>query len=733
MKIIFVTPHFFPHIGGVEKYVFQLAKGLSKEHSVVIVTSGQRGKKEEIDWIEDIKIYRIPYAFRLSNTPINPLWFWKLRRIFKKEQPDVINAHSPVPFMADVAVRAAGEIPVVLTYHAGSMLKGSGLVDGILKLYEGYMLPRLFERVAHVVAIYPDFVRSKIRDVSRMSFIAPGTDVEKFVPSKEPIIKDADVLFVGRIQQTSEWKGLDVLLDAIRLLKARGNYITLKVAGDGDAVAQYQQKAEKMGIIDRVKFVGQMDGDHLVQTYQQAKITVLPSKTEAESFGMVLAEAMACELPVVGSNIGGIPNVIKHEVNGLLVPARDPAALADALERLLRDESLRRAYGSAGRQRVVEQFSLLHQVSANKRLLERTASRAIVHIASNYPPRLGGLENVVAQLASRQYEEGANVQVLTSRLGYDLPFEDTVPVRRLSAAEIAHTPLIRKVLKNLLRLRRTDIVHIHVAQAYVPEVVWFAALIKKFEYIAHVHLDIAPSGVAGILLKIYKPLVLGRVLRRAKFVVVFTPEQKETMVRRYRLDAMRVKIVPNGVGAQFYHKTPREIHTPPRLLFVGRLSVQKNLDQLLKALDGVSENVETHIVGDGDLRQAHEKMSRDLNLKNVHFHGRLDGEPLRAIYHQADFFVLPSEREGMPLVLLEALAMGLPIIGTNVTGIRDVVQHGENGYLVQLNDNNAFRAAIQIAIKDPRVYKKMSAKSLELSRLYTWETVARNFQELYDA
>jgi len=136
------------------------------------------------------------------------------------------------------------------------------------------------------------------------------------------------------------------------------------------------------------------------------------------------------------------------------------------------------------------------------------------------------------------------------------------------------------------------------------------------------------------------------------------------------------------------------LHEKTKLLFVGRLSVQKNIPQLLGSLEGISDQFETHIVGNGALEHDLKLLVKNLRLHNIIFHGRKDGNDLIKLYRESDIFLLPSNREGMPLVLLEAMAMSLPIIATKVTGNRDVVMNNKNGLLVPLNDIVAFRNSL---------------------------------------
>jgi rhamnosyl/mannosyltransferase len=106
-----------------------------------------------------------------------------------------------------------------------------------------------------------------------------------------------------------------------------------------------------------VEAVGELTGEALVTELRTAAVLALPSRTEAESFGMALVEAMACATPVVGSEVGGIPHVVTDGETGLLVPPGDPAALAAACRRLLEDTALADRLGAAGRRRAEERYA----------------------------------------------------------------------------------------------------------------------------------------------------------------------------------------------------------------------------------------------------------------------------------------------------------------------------------------------------------------------------------------
>jgi glycosyltransferase involved in cell wall biosynthesis len=357
----------------------------------------------------------------------------------------------------------------------------------------------------------------------------------------------------------------------------------------------------------------------------------------------------------------------------------------------------------------------------------------VAHVTAHYPPFLGGLEKVVESLAVTRQKQGLETEVLTSLDGQPQKAEQESAdhVRRLPSWEIAHTAIIPGLPRELLRLPRGSVIHLHIAQAFIPEAVYAAHLLRGLPYVAHLHLDVGPSGRAGFLLRAYKPLMLGPVLRGAATVVVFTAEQRTAVCGQYRLDPARVAVIPNGVDEKFFYPGQRSLAGKPRLLFVGRLSVQKNLPLLLQSLDGVSDRFETTLVGDGELDTELKRSAQDLRLQNIRFHGRADGAALRTLYEKADVFVLPSEREGMPLVLLEALAMALPIVATDIPGNRDVVDHGENGIVVPLGTPSALREALLRVTCDTDRYRKMSEASRRLASNYSWESVGAEFERIY--
>jgi len=187
--------------------------------------------------------------------------------------------------------------------------------------------------------------------------IPNGVDVKRFNPQvrghqlmEEIGLRGRNVLlFVGALSQWHRYKGLDVLLSAMSRLRKMDENIRLLVVGDGGLSEEYRALAKSLGVSEEVVFAGNVPDDALPEYYACADIVVVPSKDRSEGFGLTILEANASGKPVIGSNVGGIPNVIQDGKNGRLVPPNDPIILAETIMQLLGSDKLMAELGGAGR------------------------------------------------------------------------------------------------------------------------------------------------------------------------------------------------------------------------------------------------------------------------------------------------------------------------------------------------------------------------------------------------
>lgn len=388
MKVVIVAPYFHPHVGGVEVYTLNMARRLKDlGWQVVIVTTGERRHAARL---EGVTVHYLAPRFALSNTPIGLRWRREFRRIYRLEEPDVINAHTPVPFMADVAQRSSRSIPFVLTYH-NDLEKSSWLHMAIVKVLHRTLIDRTLRRSTKIITTSDYYVnespylkpyRSKIRIVS------PGVDCELFNPD---VKVDSDlaarywgkrlILFVGSMGKSQSHKGLDVLIRAFALVHGDYPDAMLVVVGQGDGAEAYKSMAAAAGVARDIEFTGYIDNETLAQYYKLATIFAMPSTNRSEGFGMVYMEASAVGTPVVGSRIGGVPYAVKDNETGLLVEPQSEKELSRALRRLLEDASLAERLGNAGAARARAEFDWQVLAKATSEIFEEACGSMPVEFA----------------------------------------------------------------------------------------------------------------------------------------------------------------------------------------------------------------------------------------------------------------------------------------------------------------------------------------------------------------
>lgn len=362
--------------------------------------------------------------------------------------------------------------------------------------------------------------------------------------------------------------------------------------------------------------------------------------------------------------------------------------------------------------------------------------RHIVQVSAYYPPHLGGQENAVQALATQLANKGHRVRAFTSTEGkgaWGNSQEGGVLVTRFPGIVFGHAPIMPGFLGALLAVATRDsVVHLHIGQAFTPEIVWLVSKFRKFRYIAQLHIDFEPSGPAGILLPLYKRFILRRVLRAASAVVVLNEKTFKT-VRDFYGYKGRLRIMNNGIDEDFFKlKRPSFTLKQPamlRLLFVGRLSPQKNVPVLLQAIKETKREVHLDIIGEGDETELLRKIIAENKLKNVTLHGRLSRLEVMGYYQRCDALVMPSLYEAQPLVLLEAMAARIPIIGTDVIGVSEHIKHA--GIIVEPTVDGLKRG-IEAYFKEYALLPKYVRVGYKKAEKLRWMHTLPKYERLYE-
>ncbi len=276
--------------------------------------------------------------------------FIQCLRICKKWKPDVIHAHWPFPHgLIVLGAAKVFRIPVVLNFHGAELLliRKHKWVKHVLHFLLGQ---------ANAVFANSSFTASKIKAIKNCNVeLSPyGTTLSgTSTGTLHPITDKFKILFVGR---HIERKGLTYLIQAAKFLPS--DKFEIRIVGQGDLTNSLQAEAANM---PNIVFTGKLSPEALENEYKSANTFVLPaivdSKGDTEGLGVVLIEAIEYDLPVVASNVGGIPDVIIDGKTGLLVNEKEPEALADAFKKLAGDQALASALNQGAQRHVRENFS----------------------------------------------------------------------------------------------------------------------------------------------------------------------------------------------------------------------------------------------------------------------------------------------------------------------------------------------------------------------------------------
>ena len=379
-KRVLVLTSTFPRWPGDNEppFVFELCRRLGDQFDVLVLAPHADGAKL-IERVGSIEIVRFRYflprweklAYQggiLANLKRNrwcylllPFFFlsqlFALRRILQHQHIDLIHAHWLIPQGLTVAIAGVftkNMPPMICTSHGGDLLGLNGLLLTSIK--------RWVIRCSSLLAVVSHTMKDRALALGakpeRLRTVSMGVDTSAlFTP--DPAIRRADneILFVGRLV---EKKGCTYLLEAVPEILRQHPDTHLSIVGSGPEVEALKQQASRLGIVHAVTFHDSVINAEIPDLYRRATIFVAPSivasQGDQEGLGLVLVEALACECPVVASDLPAIRDVVIHENTGWLVPQKNPDAIVGAVVKLLAKPELRRQLAINGREHVIRNF-----------------------------------------------------------------------------------------------------------------------------------------------------------------------------------------------------------------------------------------------------------------------------------------------------------------------------------------------------------------------------------------
>lgn len=363
MKVLLLNYEFPPAGGGAGYATLNIAKRLRNMGVEADVLTSRISNEGDGDKIDGVPVYRVAsWRKGLHDCGLRGAYTYVLNAAFKRRKLHSTNDYDVEHFffslptgLLSVLPGAGRSMPTVISLR-GSDVPGYDPFNRKVETIHGMIKPltrRIWSNADRVVALseaLADIARKTSPDID-YHIIPNGIDEVHFNPpeSREPSPR----LRLVTVARLLERKGIHVIIEAC----ARPDPlpVELTIVGTGAYEETLRKLVDKMGVGDRVKFAGYVSNNELPNLYKKMDAFVLPS--EVESFGLVFTEAMSCELPILASNVGGIPETVRDGRDGLLCPPGRPDLLRKNIESMIENRDSRIEMGKSGRRRILDKYT----------------------------------------------------------------------------------------------------------------------------------------------------------------------------------------------------------------------------------------------------------------------------------------------------------------------------------------------------------------------------------------
>lgn len=724
LRVLFLVPDL--GIGGAERHVATLLPRLDRSRfAPSVICIGQRGPL-----FADLEHTGVP-ARALGRTKREAIAaLVELVREMRRSRPDlvVVRGYS-AEGLGRVAALVARVPRVVVWVHNHGDIEPRGwlrrladrLLDPVTDSYYG---------VARAQIEY--LTRELGHSADKITVVHNGVDPDRFDPTavRDPSLASElgiglDDPVLGIVAALRPEKDHVLLLRAFRTVVDDLPTARLLIVGDGPERGRLEKLTADLGLASQVIFAGsRRDVPALLGLIDVFTL----SSYSIECFPMALLEAMAAGRPAVCTAVGGVSEMVEEGVTGYLVPARDEAALAVRYRALLSDRATARRFGIAARTAVESRFTLERSVQTAELAMERTAGR----MAEVAPPiRLalvldrtfvGGAEVVLLEMFRRFDPAVVRPRVICLREAGPLAddfrtsgFEVEV-LHRSGRFDLRTVPRLWRSL----RAHRTEVVlvaHHHRAALALGRGV--GQLARARTVVAAHDMDLRTIGRRCLPRSTVETLVL------ADALVLLAPSQGEYLHRaegvgRFPWRRTREVVIPNGIrippppDPQVRVDVRTQLGYRPDDVVVGivaRLSPQKAHQVLFGAVAQLVDRcprLRVLVVGGGEREAELVALAEKLNIADrVQFVGiRRDVTRLLA---GLDMSCLSSVHEGVPLIVLESMAAGLPVVATDCGALRDIIEEDVTGHLVPVGDVDRLAARIGELSEDGSLRSRLGA------------------------
>jgi len=748
-KVLVFTTSYAPFIGGAEIAIQEITRRLRDRFDFFIVTSRFRRDLPRREILPEGTVIRIGFGNRFDKWLLPFFVLWGVPSISTSAGPTAVGSKTKVAevILLGVDVSQGALVAAILKllcpkaffifniqYGYGNERIKKGRL-GLINLALRFILNK---------ADYVTAISNYLLDLARkygyrgLAEVTPnGVDIQKFSVRGGAAfggknLKNKVIITTSRLVLKN---GIDILIRAVAEVKKTLPEIRCHILGDGPERQKLEKLTKDLNLEKKIKFFGHVPYNEIPQYLHEADIFVRPSRSEG--MGNSFIEALAAGLPIIGTPVEGILDIIEDGKTGFFAKVSDFQDLANKIIFVLNNRQLADFTVKNGTVMISEKFSWDKIAESYRAIFSKSSVTRkkfkIVIATPLYPPDIGGPATYSKLLADELPKSGIKAEIASFG-----------SVRRLPKI-IRHAVYFLKIL-NLGR--RADVIF-----AQDPVSVGFpaaiAAKILRKKFLLKVVGDYAWEqgtqrfGVKALLDEfLNKKYGFGVELLRkiqkftanqATFIIVPSFYLKK-IVMAWGIKEDKIRVIPNAFEEQNFELSREEARKELNLsgviaVSVGRLVPWKGFEALIEIAKEIKSQVpdfRLFIIGSGPKEIQLKKLIKNLNLEDVVF---LTGSKSKTetfkYLKAADLFILNTAYEGLSHALLEALAAGTSVITTDVGGNPEIIIHEKNGILVEYNDKTALKNRILELINTPEKRRFLSENGKESLKKFNKETMLK--------
>lgn len=737
------------HLFGAERSLLDIVDGLVASGYNVIATIPRTGNSEYLKALcqRCISVVSFRYDWWRRGQPLDNEVVAVFAQVISEKKIDAVHVNT---IMLREPLAASRRMGVPCLAHVRELIE----YDVALREVIGESSQRITEQVlqnADWIIANSMCTGQAFPKVEAVRIIPNTVDVNAF--SHAPRDKQSTIKF-GLVSSNLPKKGILDFVAVARLVlqtAPKARFVLIGPENEHTQKLRTRQANDNDKMPANVDFAGYRD--HPAEAMAEIDVLLNLSNFQ-ESFGRTVLEAMAAGMPVIVYDWGALPELVVPGETGYVVPYKDIAAVASKVTALCRDTRKINSMGAAGKQRALSIYDkpcfaesigniykdIFENADANQTPALTLPARSTLPLQSTIrKPRIAYFlwhfpvpsETFVLNELRILVAQGHDVQVFCK----NSPYKDFTPDFPITWTCVKDVEELARQLSDTKR----EIVHSHFTYPTVTEMVWPAckAAGVPFTFIAHAQ-DIFRyrNDETNQISEIGRSKWCVRVLVPSHF--------HRDYVEARGVPARKLLINPNGIDPDLYvggGNSERASRSKRSICAIHRFTEKKGLKHLVRAGKALAaEGIAIHIYGYGELESAYRDLIEAEALDNVFVHGAVKSrDEMLAIFRQHDLFACPSVRavdgdmDGIPTVLMEAMASGMPVITTSASGIPDLAQDEVTGIVCDADPASIAEsvrrfyampdAQVQAIMEDAQalIWHKFDAKRLTMTLLRLWQ------------